>query len=143
MSNSTVDLVSDLDGEILFSYIIGTFSNSHLPHLGRNQLESEIIPLSDDSDSKWVFENFFEEGTSSSDSLEAILLNVGSEVNHVETLMPPIILTGEEMQASRQKREHTKDYIQIRLKADNYKHNNDEVKAHFDLPSLSDVEKLD
>ena len=51
MSDSTVNLVSEFEGETSHASIMGTSTGSYLPILGRNHLGSEIIPLSDDSDS--------------------------------------------------------------------------------------------
>lgn len=52
-----------------------------------------------------------EEETLSSHSLDACISNVGGGVNRVEVLMPHQVLSGEDMQANQQTREHAKDYI--------------------------------
>lgn len=56
--------------------------------------------------------------------------------------MPSPILIGEEIQANQQRREHAKRFIHLFLKTNNYESNEVEVKAHFDLWSRSNIQKL-
>lgn len=62
--------MSDSEVKTFPSYIMRVSHDSHLPPLGHNHLEQEMIPISDDSDSKRVSGNSMEEGTFSSGSLE-------------------------------------------------------------------------
>lgn len=55
MSDSTIDLVNDYEGETSFISIMGTSHDSHIPHFIRNHLEPKLIPLSDDSDSQIIY----------------------------------------------------------------------------------------
>lgn len=133
MSDSAVDLVSGFEVEISPTSIIGTSLDSHLPPLGHNHLGLETILLSDDLDSERVYGSSLEEEISLFGSLEAFLSNVGGEVNHNDVLIPPHILYKEEIQSNWKKREHTKDYIQLCMRTDNYEPNGVEVNAHLDL----------
>lgn len=71
MSDSTINLMSYYEGETSFSLRVGTSPDSHLPPLGHNLLELEVIYVCDDSDLERVFGSSLEKETSSSDSLEA------------------------------------------------------------------------
>lgn len=79
MSDNTVDLMSNSEGKTLPTSIMGTSPNPHLPSPGRNHLKLEIIPLSNDSNSKRVSRNSLEEETSSSGSLEAFFYQILAE----------------------------------------------------------------
>lgn len=93
MSDSIVDLVSDSQVETLHASIMEISPDFHLRPLSRNHLELEIIYLSDDCDLEMLFGYSLEEGTASSDSLEAFLSNINKEVNRVEVPMPPRVLS--------------------------------------------------
>lgn len=109
MSDSTFNLVNDSESKNLSSSRIETSPDSH-PFLYHHHLETKVIPLSDDSDSKRVYEDSQEEDFSSFDSLVSLLSYVGGEVPHAEVLMPPSILIKEETQTNWQMREHTTNY---------------------------------
>lgn len=56
MSDSTIDLVSDYEGETSSASIMGISPDSHLPPLSCNHLGSEIIHFFYDYDSERVYE---------------------------------------------------------------------------------------
>lgn len=60
--------MSDSELETSSASIIEISHDSHLPPLGQNHLELEIVPLSEDFDLERVFGNSSEEETSSSSS---------------------------------------------------------------------------
>lgn len=92
-----------------------------------------IIPISDNSNSERVSRDSLVEETSSSGSLDELISNVGKGINRVEVLMPHHTLFEKKVQANRQMRERVNYYIQHRLRTDNFKPNDVEVKAHLDL----------
>lgn len=57
--------------------------------------------------------------------------------------MPPPILIWEEIQAKQHRRERVKDYFQLRIRTDNSKPNDAEVKDCSDLRDRSDAAKHD
>lgn len=96
--------MSDYESNTSSILRIGISPYSHLPPIDHDHLELEFISLSNYSDIERVSEDFLERGTSSSGSLEALLADVGGEVNHVEVLMPHLILIEEEIQDYKQRR---------------------------------------
>lgn len=115
MSDNTFNLVNDSESKNLSASRMGISRDSHIPFLDHDHLETEVIPLSDDSDSKRVYEDSQEEDFSSFDSLVSLLSYVGGEVPRAEVLMPSSILTEEETQANRQMREYTINYTLLFL----------------------------
>lgn len=93
MSDSTINLMSDFKGETFPAPRMGTSPHFHFLPPSCNHLDPEIISLSDDSDLERISGNFLEEGTSSSESLEAFLSNVDGEVTRVEVPFPHRILS--------------------------------------------------
>lgn len=53
--------------------------------------------------------------------------------------MNPPVLTEEEIEVNRKRREHAKDYIQLLLKIDNCEPNDANVNAYLDLQEWSDA----
>lgn len=125
--------MSDFEGETFPTPRMGTSPHFHFLPPSCNHLDPEIISLSDDFDLERMSGNFLEEGTSSSGSLENLLSNVGREVTHAKVPLPPRVLSGEEIHANHQRREHAKNYILLRLKINNCETSNAEVKSHLDL----------
>lgn len=90
----------------------GVYLDSQSSHLSHDHLGHEVISLTDDSYSKRVFENSFDERASSLESFKALLLDDSDEGDHTDVDMTPHVLFYGEIQASKLMREHIDDLVQ-------------------------------
>lgn len=90
----------------------GVYLDSQSSHLAHDHLGHEVISLTDDSYSKRVFENSFNERASSLESFKALLSDDTGEGGHTDVHMTPRVLFYGEIQASKLMRERIDDFVQ-------------------------------
>lgn len=100
MSDNVNNLMSDSKSDTSHVSRMGISPDFHLPHIDHDHMEPEVIVLFDGSDSKGVFEDSLEGGTSPSDSLEVLLSNIVGDVNRVEVSMSPLISIDKKIQVN-------------------------------------------
>lgn len=137
--DSIVNLVHISESRAPFIVLMGVSSNSHLPSPTYEHIGQKVIPLSDDFDSKMAFRNTFDEGASSLDSFEALLLDDCKRDVPIEVPMPPPILIQEDIQVIKQVRECAADFIQLYLITNKGEPNVDKVSDHLDIQGMSNI----
>lgn len=60
-------------------------------------------------------------------------MNVGGRTTRVEVSMPHHVLSKDEVHANMQRREHARDFIQIRMQTEGYEPSDTEVLGHLNL----------
>lgn len=111
MSDSPIRLDSDSESDVPFAAEMRVSSDSQSPPFAHGHIRHKFVSLSDESNSKRVSGNSFDEKTSSLDSFEDLLLDDGGKEDHINVHIPHLILYEEEIQATKLMRERANDFV--------------------------------